>query len=92
MALVATHSLKKNKSQSNSATFTVPGVYKKKAVSTTSRLFCVRGTRTQPLIWVSYAVNRHDCLRLHLPRFEALAYVVPHFDALTRVVIRGHAS
>ena len=24
----------------------------------------------------------------HLPRFEALAYVLPHFDALTRVVIR----
>ena len=25
---------------------------------------------------------------LHLPRFEALAYVLPHFDALTHVVIR----
>ena len=24
----------------------------------------------------------------HLPRFEALAYVLPHFDALTQVVIR----
>ena len=24
----------------------------------------------------------------HLPRFEALAYVLPHFYALTRVVIR----
>ena len=24
----------------------------------------------------------------HLPRFEALAYVLPHFDALTHVVIR----
>ena len=23
----------------------------------------------------------------HLPRFEALAYVLPHFDALTHVVI-----
>ena len=26
--------------------------------------------------------------RRHLPRFEALAYVLPHFDALTHVVIR----
>ena len=24
----------------------------------------------------------------HLPRFEALAYVLPHFDVLTHVVIR----
>ena len=24
----------------------------------------------------------------HLPRFEALAYVLPHFDALTYLVIR----
>ena len=24
----------------------------------------------------------------HLPRFEALAYVLPHFDALTHLVIR----
>ena len=38
MALVATHSSKKKKSQSNSATFTVPGV-NKRGVSTTSRLF-----------------------------------------------------
>ena len=31
--------------------------------------------------WVS-------CVDTHLPRFEALAYVLPHFDALTQVVIR----
>ena len=24
----------------------------------------------------------------HLPRFEAIAYVLPHFDALTHVVVR----
>ena len=31
-----------------------------------------------------------DCIWVdtHLPRFEAVAYVLPHFDALTRVVIR----
>ena len=26
----------------------------------------------------------------YLPGFEVLAYVVPHFDARTRMVIRGH--
>ena len=40
---------------------------------------------TSNFCWVSYAINRPD-----LPRFEALAYVVPHFDALTHVVIRSH--
>ena len=31
-----------------------------------------------------------DCISVdtRLPRFEALAYVLPHFDALTRMVIR----
>ena len=61
--------------------------------------FCVRGTRTQPLIgvrcsvhyWVSCAVNKGGVFEIafvfvvvvntHLPRFEALAYVLPHFDA-----------
>ena len=28
------------------------------------------------------------CVDTHLPRFEALAYVLPHFDALTHMVIR----
>ena len=28
----------------------------------------------------------------HLPRFEALAYVLPHFDELTHVVIRASSS
>ena len=43
---------------------------------------------------VCCAVNRRDfwdciCVDTYLPRFEALANVVPHFDALTHVVIRG---
>ena len=58
----------------------------------------------QPLIWfgcsvhylVPCAINKGGFFEIafvvvvdtHLPRFEALAYVVPHFDALTRVVIR----
>ena len=68
--------------------------------------FCVRGTRTQPLIcvgcsvhyWVSCSINKGGFFETalvvvvvvdtHLPRFEALAYVLPHFDALTHVVIR----
>ena len=65
---------------------------------------CFRGTRTQPLIcvwcsllyWVSCAINKGGFFEIafvvvvdtHLPRFEALAYVLPHFDALTHVVIR----
>ena len=44
--------------------------------------------------WVSCAVNKGGFFEIafvvdtHLPRFEALAYVLPHFDALTNVVIR----
>ena len=65
---------------------------------------CVRGTRTQPLIcvgcfvhyWMSCAINKGGFFEIavvvvvdtHLPRFEALAYVLPHFDALTHSVIR----
>ena len=64
----------------------------------TTLLYCVRGTRTQPLIcvgcsvhyWVSCAINKGGFFEIafvivvdtHLPRFEALAYVLPHFDAL----------
>ena len=60
--------------------------------------------RTQPLIcvgcsvhyWVSCAVNKGGFFEIafvvvvetHLPRFEALAYILPPFDGLTRVVIR----
>ena len=43
---------------------------------------------------MSCAINKGGFLEialvvdLHLPRFEALAYVLPHFDTLTHVVIR----
>ena len=45
---------------------------------------------------MSCAINKGGFLEIafvivvdtHLPRFEALAYVLPHFDALTHVVIR----
>ena len=43
---------------------------------------------------MSCAINKGGFLEiafvvdLRLPRFEALAYVLPHFDALTHVVIR----
>ena len=67
----------------------------------------VRGTRTQPIVcvgcpvyyWVSCAINNGDFFEIafvvvdtHLPRFEALAYVSPHFDELTHVVIRASSS
>ena len=65
--------------------------------------FCVRGTIKQPLIcvgcsvhyWVSCFINQRaffrDCIRRRRRRrqtFASLAYVLPHFDALTHVVIR----
>ena len=62
--------------------------------------YCVWGTRTQPLISVellcivgcpvqliSEVFWDCICVDTHLPRFEALPYVLPHFDALTHMVI-----
>ena len=51
---------------------------------------------TPNLFWVSCAINKGGFFEIafvvvvntHLPRFEALAYVLPHSDALTLVVIR----
>ena len=48
--------------------------------------------------WVSCAINKGGFFEIafvvdtHLPCFEALAYVLPHFDALTHVVIRVSSS
>ena len=69
---------------------------------------CVSDRRTQPLIcvgfsvhyWVPCATNNGGFFEIafvvvldtHLPRFEALAYVSPHFDELTHVVIRASSS
>ena len=69
---------------------------------------CVRGRRTQPLIcvgcsvhhWAPCAINKGGFFEIafvvvvdtHLPRFEALAYVLPHFDELIHVVIRASSS
>ena len=36
--------------------------------------------------WVSCANNKSFVVDTHLPRFEALANLLPHFDALTNVV------
>ena len=71
-------------------------------------VYCVRVTRTQPLIcvgcsvhyWVPCAINKGGFFEIafvvvvdtHLPRFEALAYVLPHFDELTHVVIPASSS
>ena len=41
--------------------------------------------------WVSYTINKvfRDCICVdtNLPCFEAIAYVLPHFDTLIHVVI-----
>ena len=45
--------------------------------------------------WVFCAINKGGFFEIafvvdrYLPRFEALAYVSPHFDELTHVVIRA---
>ena len=45
--------------------------------------------------WVYCAINNGGFFEIafvvdtQLPRFEALAYVLPHFDELTHVVIRA---
>ena len=55
-----------------------------------SYYYCVRGTRTQPLICVGCPVQliREVLLKLDFEiAFEALAYVLPHFHALAHVVI-----
>ena len=49
---------------------------------------------------VPCAINKGDFFEIafvvvvdtHLPRFEALAYVLPHFDKLNHVVIRASSS
>ena len=66
--------------------------------------------RTQPLIcvgcsvhyWVPSTINKGGFFEIafvvvvdtHLPRFKALAYVLPHFDQLpvTHVLIRASSS
>ena len=49
------------------------------------------------MVWLSFAINKGGFFEIafvvvvvetHLLRFEALGYVLPHFDALTVVVIR----
>ena len=70
--------------------------------------YCVRGTRMQPLICVgssvhylvSCAINKGGFFKVafvvvvdpHLPRFEAIAFVLPHFDEVTHVVIRPSSA
>ena len=47
---------------------------------------------------MSYAINKGGFFQIafvvdtHLPRFEALAHVLPHFDEPTHVVIRASSA
>ena len=45
-------------------------------------VLCIIGCLVQLIREIAFVVDTH------LPLFEALAYVLPHFDALTHVVIR----
>ena len=57
---------------------------------------------TPNLFWMFYAINKGGLFEIafvvvvvvdaHLPRFEALAYVLPHFDVLTHLVIRASSA
>ena len=48
--------------------------------------------------WVPCAINNGGFFEIafvvdtHLPRFEALTYVLPHFDELAHVVIRASSA
>ena len=50
--------------------------------------------------WVPCAINKGGFFEIafvvvvdtHLPRFEAFAYVLPHFDETTHVVIRASSA
>ena len=48
--------------------------------------------------WVTCAINKESFFEIafvvdtHLPRFEAPAYVLPHFNELTHVVIRASSA
>ena len=68
------------------------------------RFHCVRGTRfvlgflcnigcpVQLIREVFFEIAFVVVVDTHLPRFEALAYVLPHFDELTHVVIPASSS
>ena len=49
--------------------------------------------------WVSCGINKGGFFEIafvvvdtHLPRFEALSYVLPHFDELTHMVIQVYSA
>ena len=51
-------------------------------------VLCIIGCPVQLVREVFLRLHSFVVVDTHLPRFEALAYVLPHFDALTHVVLR----
>ena len=51
-------------------------------------VLCIIGCPVQLVREVFLRLHSFIVVDTHLPRFEALAYVLPHFDVLTHVVIR----
>ena len=51
-------------------------------------VLCIIGCPAQLVREVFLRLHSFIVVDTHLPRFEALAYVLPHFDVLTHVVIR----
>ena len=80
--------------------FTIEDNEKNKTIVIFSSLRSRYENATSYLCWLSCAINKGGFFEItfvvvvdtHLPRFEALAYVLPHFDALTHVVIRESSA
>ena len=51
-------------------------------------VLCIIGCPVQLVREVFLRLHSFVVVDTHLPRFEVLAYILPHFDALTHVVIR----
>ena len=51
-------------------------------------VLCIIGCPVQLIREVLFEIAFVVVVDTHLPRFEALAYVLPHFDTLTRVMTR----
>ena len=55
-------------------------------------VLCIIGCPVQLVREVFLRLHSFVVVDTHLPRFEALAYVLPHFDTLTHVVILASSA
>ena len=55
-------------------------------------VLCIIGFLVQLIRGVFFEIAFVVVVDTHLPRFEAFAYVLPHFDETTHVVIRASSA